>query len=119
MRLKSDSQEYCRFVSLAREELYQILTDKRVMLHAALLSVLEALKEDPGKQVLIHDSLEDPLYLSPSIPFGLDRQQYRQLSLEMVLEISEQFFEKLINSCVSHVVSSPHSDLFRFTGEGS
>ncbi len=103
-RLKSNSQEYCRVLGLAREELHQILSNKRVMLYAALLSVLEALKEDPEKQVLIYDSLDNP-----SIPFGVEPQQYRQLALEKSLELAQQFFEKLIISCVNTAVTSASS----------
>jgi hypothetical protein len=108
-RLKSNSQEYCRVVSLAREELHQILSDKRVMLHAALLSVLEALKEDPEKQVLIYDSLDNPLYTVPPIPFGIEPRQYRQLCLTKCQELAEQFFEKLIKSCVNRAIATAAS----------
>ena len=104
--LKKNNHQYLSFRSVVVEQIRQMLSDKKVMLIIAVSSVLEVLKEDPNKQLLIYDYLDDPPHTIPTIPPGLDRQQYKQFCQTILLELAEVVFENLLNKCVDSTISS-------------
>ena len=101
-RLKANDEEYNRVVRIAKENVRQILDNKRWMLNAVIGSVLEALKEHPEKQLLIYDSLDSNTHRSSHTLFGLDSLQYRRLCLK---DLQEEAYDKLSNSIVAYVMS--------------
>jgi DNA-binding Lrp family transcriptional regulator len=102
-RLKANDEEYKKVVRIAKENVMQILDNKRAMLNAVIVPALEALKEHPEKQLLIYDSLDSHTYRSSHIHFGLDSLQYRQLCLK---DLQEEAYDKLSNSIVADAMSS-------------
>ncbi len=84
----------------------QTLSDKKMILLIAVTSVLEVLREDPNKQRLIYDCLDDPPCTLPPVPLGLNSQQYRQLCLTILVELAEEVFNKLLNRSVDILMSS-------------
>jgi len=106
VRLKTNNKEYQRVVRIAKDKVSQVLDDKRVMLNAAIGSVLGALREHPEKQLLIYDSLDASTFRTSSIPLGIDSRQYRQVCLEMLRGLAEELYDKLLNSLVDSTTSS-------------
>jgi hypothetical protein len=104
--LKRDNTQYVSFRNVEEERMKKMLDDKKRLLHIALTSVLEVLKEDPNKQLLIYDSLDDLIGIVHPIPPGLNRQQYRQFCLRMLLESSAEVFDKLLSASVDSIMSS-------------
>jgi cell division protein FtsB len=111
-RLKTNSNEYDRVTRIAKAKILQLLYNKRSILEVAIGSILEVLIEHPEKQLLIYDSLDAPDYRIPSIPLGLDTNQYRQFCMENLKGLAEAVFDRLSNNIVnSTVYSASFSDL--------
>jgi hypothetical protein len=109
VRLKTNNEEYKHVVRIAKEKVSQVLDDRRVMLNAAIGSVLGALKEHPEKLLLSDDLLDASTFRTSSIPLGIDSRQYRQVCLEMLRELAEELYDKLLNSLVGSTISSASS----------
>jgi hypothetical protein len=105
-RLKTNNAEYDRVIKIAKETVTQVLDNKRLLLHAALGSVVEVLKDHPEKQLLIYDSLETTDYRIPSIPLGIDSQRYRQICMEDVKDLADEVYDRLLNNFVNSALYS-------------
>jgi len=104
--LKSDNEQYGSFRNDVEKQMRQTLSDNKMILLIAVISVLEVLREDPNKQWLIYDGLDDPPCTLPAVPLGLNSQQYRQLCLTILVELAEEVFNKLLNRSVDILISS-------------
>jgi hypothetical protein len=79
-----------------------ILTENKVVLVAALRSLLQALKDEPRNelQLLIYGSLNYPLYEPRTPP-----QNYAQLRQALLLESAEQMYTDLLAKVVNNIMS--------------
>jgi hypothetical protein len=91
------SKEYKRVNDVARQEVETTLKDKRALLLVTLVAVIEALKLDPEKQMLLSDKLDG----GGSNPYFLEHQR------KELLELAEQIQIRLANDIIKMAVNSP------------
>lgn len=74
---------------------------------AALASILDALREDPNKQLLIYDPRDGPMpYGIRRTPPGIDPLQFKQFCQAKLLELAGKYHDKLLKSCMHSTMTS-------------
>jgi hypothetical protein len=110
---QNDDEEYIKIRNTAKEKVVSILSDRKVLLKLALLSLIESTRNDPDKYIsLIYNkrsstpstsatsttgySSSDQYYNTASWIHELRQQQYPPYDyISMLLEESEKLYDKL------------------------
>jgi hypothetical protein len=98
--------EYRRVERIAEQRINEILSNKQLILHAALASILDALREDPSKQLLIYDLRDGPPNRTRRTPPGIDPLQFKQFCQAKLLELAAKYHDKLLKSCMRSTMTS-------------
>lgn len=105
--MQKQTKDYRKVKAVAKKGIHEIFSNKKLMLHEALTSVIEAIREDPNKQLLIYDPLDYPTIHSNSrIPPGVDPRYFRQVCTEKLLEIAGEYYDKLLKGGLFNTMSS-------------
>lgn len=92
-----------RKIEKVAEAVAKILRDNKMILEIALGAVIQALKDDPGLQLVISGPLRDPTYGARS---GIAIRNYLINYNTTILEMSGQIFNDILGRCVSNTMSS-------------
>jgi len=95
--------EYRKIEKVAEAVAKKILRDNKMILEIALGAVIQALKDDPGLQLVISGPLRDPTYGARS---GIAIRNYLINYNTTILEMSGQIFNDILGRCVSNTMSS-------------
>jgi hypothetical protein len=88
---------------IAEQEVGSILENKKVMLSLAIISAIDALKNDPNTKMLLGCSKEET-----SFPLIDDYYYNSLLSDPRILQMTDQLYEKISNLCVqSTMIRAP------------
>ncbi len=99
--------EYRRVERIAEQRINEILSNKQLVLHAALASILDALREDPNKQLLIYDLRDGPpLYGIRHTPPGIDPLQFKRFCQAKLLELAAKYHDKLLKNFMRSTMTS-------------
>ncbi len=93
------SKEYRKIKEIAREQAETILKDKKGLLAVTLFAILEAMKLDPGKQILLSDVQN----------FNGNQSYHIELQKKELIELAEQLHDKLANELVNTTMNSVFS----------
>lgn len=81
-KLKNSDEYYTKFEQYAREKLDSIIKDHRLMLALAIGSVIESIRKDPEKQMIIKDDT------------------INQTHEDKLLDLSQEFFEQMLKHLI-------------------
>jgi hypothetical protein len=99
--------EYRRVERIAEQRINEILSNKQLVLHAALASILDALREDPNKQLLIYDPRDGPPpYGIRHTPPGIDPLQFKRFCQAKLLELAAKYHDKLLKNFMRSTMTS-------------
>ncbi len=82
-KLKTSDEYYTKFEQFAKEKLDSIINDRRWLLGAAVGAVIESIRKDPDKQMIINNIVES--------------EESYQANL---LDLSEELFEKILKQLI-------------------
>jgi len=82
-KLKNSDEYYTKFEKFAKEKLDSIINDRRWLLGAAVGAVIESIRKDPDKQMIINNIVES--------------EESYQANL---LDLSEELFEKILKQLI-------------------
>ena len=131
---ENNNEEYTKIRKTAEEKVYSVLSDRKMLLKLALLSLIESMKNDPSKYnrliflLMDHNTPSTANYNSQDYDtssYGQQQQQYpSQAYTDMLLEEAEKLYNKLakelgdeITSDYASSTSSPSSPLLPPTEE--
>jgi hypothetical protein len=102
------SAGYQNMQRIAESSAGSILTQKKVVLFAALRAIFQALKEEPRNQLqfLIYGSLSYPFYEPEN---GRMSQNYLQLRQAVLVQAAEETYNDLLAKAVRSAISSVYS----------
>jgi len=81
-KLKNGHEYYAKFEQFAREKLDSIIKDHRSILALALSTVIESIRKDPDKQMIINEVITNEAHQ------------------DKLLDMSEEFFEKILQQLI-------------------
>ena len=81
-KLKNGHEYYAKFEQFAREKLDSIIKDHRSILALALSTVIESIRKDPDKQMIINEVITNEAHR------------------DKLLDMSEEFFEKILQQLI-------------------
>ena len=91
-----ETKEYKKIKNTARQEIETVLKDKRPLLLATLVAVIEAFKQNPEKQIL----------LSAASSYGDNNQFYLEQQKKELLELAEHVHNEFSNNLVNATMNS-------------
>jgi hypothetical protein len=101
-------EDYKKIERLAEEKVDSILTNKKVIILTAIISILAALRNDPDKQLLIYDAAEIPS-MDAIIPSSQNSESYLLLlhpHHKRILELAEMYYDELLKFAAYNAISS-------------
>jgi hypothetical protein len=117
--IKNNNKDYQQIERLAELKAKNILSNKKAILTAAVISVLAALKNDPEKQLVIYDLLynnncypsnyndDSVLYTTSKIMSSSAANPENYLTSfvhRKVFEISEKFYDRLLKVAINNTI---------------
>jgi hypothetical protein len=97
--LLKKSEDYQIITKVAKEEVDSILENKKVLLSLAIVSVVDALKNDPNTKLLLSGFKEEDH--NPII----DNYCNSLLNDPMILQIAEEIYDKVSNVCIQNTMN--------------
>jgi hypothetical protein len=124
-KIKTSNKDYQQIEKLAEQKANDILSNKKAILTAAVISVFAALKNDPEKQLVIYDLLNNNnnnnfypsnnndsaiSYITSKIMSSstANPENYLPSFIQRkVFEISEKFYDMLLKVAVNNTIYPP------------
>ena len=108
---ENNNEEYAKIKKTVEEKVHNVLSDRRMVLKLGLLSLIESMKNDPGKYscLIYHNIPSTANYNSQdydAASYGQQQQQYpSQDYTDMLLEEAEKLYNKLSKELVDESIS--------------
>jgi hypothetical protein len=108
---ENNSEEYAKIKKTVEEKVHSVLSDRRMVLKLGLLSLIESMKNDPGKYscLIYHNAPSASNYNSQdydAASYGQQQQQYpSQAYTDMLLEEAEKLYNKLVKKLVDETIT--------------
>ena len=100
-QIKNNNEEYQKI----EQKVNSILTDKKVIILTAVISVLATLRNDPDKQLLIYDAAA-----LPSMNTIISSSQNSESSLhphhKRILKLAEEYYDELLKFAAYNAASA-------------
>jgi predicted metal-dependent hydrolase len=114
---QNNNEEYIKIRNTVEEKVNSILSDKKMVLKLALLSLTESMRKDPDKYShLIHNNntsstprIQATDYDSAS--YGQQQQYLSQAYADMLLEQAEKLYNKLAKELGDEIISDYASNV--------
>jgi hypothetical protein len=114
---KNNNGEYLKIKQAAEEKVRDVLTDGKLLLKFATLSVIESLRSNPELyNFVIHDNSNNPaISYGPTYPslMSSEQQQHQQqqqsfndIYTALILEEAEKLYKKLITEFTNRVITA-------------
>jgi hypothetical protein len=102
-QFENDDEVYDKIRKTAEEKLNSILSDRKMVLKLALLSLIESMRKDPDKysQLIYHNTPSAANYNSQyydTTSYGQQQQYPSQHCIDMLLQEAEKLYNKLAKS---------------------
>jgi hypothetical protein len=112
---QNNNEEYIKIRNTAEEKVHNVLSDRRMLLKVALLSLTESMRKDPDKfnAYIFYDNKSSSSttqrrgygQYSDTVPFGQQQQQYQsQDCMDVLLEEAEKLYNKLAKELVDESI---------------
>jgi hypothetical protein len=96
IRDTKSSKDYAKLRTIMEQNVSSILNDKKAMLFAALLALLESLK---------NDAVSAHILLSrENMPPDNNQGNYLQLVQQKVLELADHYYDNILQSCINNTL---------------
>jgi hypothetical protein len=110
---QNNNEEYIKIRKTIEKKVVSILSDKKMLLKLALLSLTESMRKDPGKYgaLIYHNrssitQSEDYSQYYDTASYGQQQQQYpSQDCIDVLLEEAEKLYNKLVKELVDESIS--------------
>ena len=107
-KTQNNDKDFLRIKHIAHLGVERILTDNRVLLKLALVSITESIRNNPGKFGFLFDSVSS---MTPPIDYGLysykqypSQDYYANVYTDMLLDEDEKFCNKLVKDFTNKTI---------------
>ena len=108
---QNNNEEYAKIRNTVEEKVHSVLSDRKMVLKLALLSLIDSMRKDPDKysQLIYHNTPSSVNYNSQyydTASYGQQQQQYpSQAYTDMLLEEAEKLYNNLTKELGDEIIS--------------
>lgn len=107
---ENNNEEYIKIKNTVEEKVHNVLSDRRMVLKLALLSLTESIRKEPDKysQLIYHNTPSTANYNSQyydTASYGQQQQYPSQVYTDMLLEEAEKLYNKLAKELGDEIIS--------------
>jgi hypothetical protein len=115
---QNNDEEYIKIRKTVEEKVHSILSDKKMLLKLAILSLSESMRKDPDKySSLIYNNnissnadYNNQCYTA-SYMYGQQQQYPAQAYMDMLIEEAERLYNKLTKELVDEIITDYSSNI--------
>ena len=113
-RFENNNEEYTKIRNTVEEKVHSVLSDRKMVLKLALLSLTESMRKDPDRYIslIYHNNTSSNTeynsqnYETASYTYGQQPQNRSQDYISMLLEESDKLYNKLAKELVDESISN-------------
>jgi chromosome segregation ATPase len=117
-KFQNNNEEYIKIRKTVEEKVHSILSDKKMLLKLAILSLSESMRKDPDKySSLIYNNnissnadYNNQCYTA-SYMYGQQQQYPAQAYMDMLIEEAERLYNKLTKELVDEIITDYSSNI--------